>query len=564
MRTKPRRKKVGIFVLFAAVLLVGTAGAQTGANETTLISRADGADGAAGNGRSFSFSSVVSEDGRYVAFTSAANNLDPDDTDTTFDVFVRDTQTGATTLVSRATGAGGEKGNNSSNIPSISDDGRFVAFRSAASNLDPADAASTVSNDIYVRDLELNTTTLVSRQNGFDGEKANGANSDTPSISADGRYVAFQSNATNLDPADADVADDIFVRDLQENTTTLASRAGGSSGEKGDNFSRKPSISDDGLRVAFRSAAGNLHPDDTDFGFSDVFVRDLSTNETMLASRADGAGGATGNSDSFDPSISGDGLHVVFTSFADNLHPADDSVDLDAFVRDLSNDATILASRRSGANGAAASGGGFGVSLTSISDDGRIVAFDSDDTNLHRDDKDTIFDVFLRDVQENTTILASRASGASGDKGDSDSGSPSLSGDGGHVAFQSFAENLHPDDPDIEPDVFLRAVDTSNPRGCTITGTEGNDTNLRGTDGDDVICGLGGNDTIRGLGGDDTIYGDEGDDKIKGGPGDDRLFGGKGKDRLKARDGVEGNDLADGGKGRDRCKKDRGDQKTNC
>ncbi|MGH3088823.1 MAG: calcium-binding protein, partial [Rubrobacteraceae bacterium] len=320
----------------------------------------------------------------------------------------------------------------------------------------------------------------------------------------------------------------------------------------------------------------------------------------------------------------------------------------DAFARDLRNHTTILASRAS--NGAAASGGSSGVSLTSISDDGRFVAFDSDDTNLHPDDADTISDVFVRDMQENTTTLASRASGAGGAKGNSDSDFPSLSGDGSHVAFESSADNLHPDDNDTDFDVFLRALDAPpdtpldttitagpegatsenqptfefesnepdstfecrldstdeahfdpcrsplktgrlaegehtfevraidpsgnadqspasraftvdtvedpdpNPRGCTITGTEGDDV-LRGTPGRDVICGLGGNDTIRGLGGNDVIYGDA---------GNDRIFGQGGNDRLKAKDGVRGNDLANGGSGRDRCAADPRDRRVSC
>lgn len=123
--------------------------------------------------------------------------------------------------------------------------------------------------------------------------------------------------------------------------------------------------------------------------------------------------------------------------------------------------------------------------------------------------------------------------------------------------------NVAPNDNESDPRIFTITV-TPDPRGCTITGTGGDDDGLLGTEGDDVICGLGGDDTIDGLGGDDTIHGDAGVDKISGGPGDDRLFGGDGKDRLNARDGVRGNDLADGGKGKDRCNGDRGDKKRNC
>src|SRR5262249_10887083 len=132
-------------------------------------------------------------------------------------------------LVSRATGIAGAKENGTSFHPSISADGRFVAFVSSASNLDPADGDTTA--DVFVRDLQTDTTTLVSRASGAAGAKGN-SDSNSPSISADGRFVAFVSFATNLDPRDGDLGGDVFVRDLQTNTTTLVSRAGGAAGAK--------------------------------------------------------------------------------------------------------------------------------------------------------------------------------------------------------------------------------------------------------------------------------------------------------------------------------------------
>src|SRR5262249_29375432 len=162
---------------------------------------------------------------------SLASNLDPADGDSLQDVFVRDLQAGTTTLVSRAGGAGGAKADRESVSPAISADGRFVAFDSVATNLDPGDADT--AGDTFVRDLQAKTTTLVSRAGGAAGAKAD-AESGSPAISADGRFVAFNSVATNLDPADGDIATDIFVRDLQANATTLVSRAAGASGAKGN------------------------------------------------------------------------------------------------------------------------------------------------------------------------------------------------------------------------------------------------------------------------------------------------------------------------------------------
>jgi hypothetical protein len=165
----------------------------------------------------------------------------------------------------------GPKGNGDSYADSVSADGRFVVFDSAATNLSPDDSDG--FTDVYVRDLQTNTTTLVSRAGGVSGAKGNG-NSGAPAISADGRFVAFTSDATNLSPDDGDTTSDVYVRDLQTNTTTLVSRASGVAGAKG-RLSFAPAISADGRFVAFYSFT-RLSPDDGD-GIWDVYVRDLQT-----------------------------------------------------------------------------------------------------------------------------------------------------------------------------------------------------------------------------------------------------------------------------------------------
>jgi Tol biopolymer transport system component len=366
-----------------------------------LVSRAAGATGTFGNGSSEE--SAISADGRYVAFTSWASNLHPDDGDINTDVFVRDLEEGTVTLVSRATGADGDKaaGDNSgffSNVstsPAISADGRYVAFQSRASNLHPDDGDRTL--DVFVRDLEANTTTLVSRAGGADGAKANGpswAGSHKAAISADGRYVAFDSWASNLHPDDGDTTPDVFVRDLEANTTTLVSRAGGADGDKGDDYAVSPAISADGRFVAFESDATNLHPDDGDSNY-DVFVRDLEANTTTLVNRATGAAGDKGDDQGFNPAISADGRFVAFESDATNLHPDDGDSNYDVFVRDLEAHTTTLVSRATGTTGA----NGNDQSYTpAISADGRFVAFESYATNLHPDDGNGLQDVFRRDV----------------------------------------------------------------------------------------------------------------------------------------------------------------------
>ena len=202
---------------------------------------------------------AISADGRFVAFMSSATNLHADDSDTLLDVFVRDLQANTTTLVSRADGATGVKGNDVSLFPSISADGRLVTFDSPASNLHPDDARRDRGR-VRARPAG-DMTTLVSRATG-----AGGANSDAisirPAISATGAPSRSTPRPRTCTPTTRDAITDVFVRDLQANTTTLVSRATGAAGAKGDGSSSAPAISGDGRFVAFNSGASNLDPDD--------------------------------------------------------------------------------------------------------------------------------------------------------------------------------------------------------------------------------------------------------------------------------------------------------------
>src|SRR5919199_3822914 len=224
----------------------------------------------------------------------------------------------------------GNLGNSGSYNPSISADGRFVAFTSLASNLVPGDTNNT--GDIFVRDTLTNTTTLVSVDSaGNQGD----SQSFTTSISADGRFVAFTSNSSNLVPGDTNSASDIFVRDTLTNTTTLVSVD--SAGNQADDFSYNPSFSADGRFVAFNSLASNLVPGDN-YSF-DIFVRDRITNTTTRVS-VDSAGNHQRNSSSGSPSISADGRFVAFTTNAFNLVPGDTNSSRDIFVRDTLTNTT--------------------------------------------------------------------------------------------------------------------------------------------------------------------------------------------------------------------------------
>jgi surface antigen len=417
---------------------------------TLLVSGPTGIAGAPDHGGSNGGTGdpAVSADGRYVAFSSIGSNLDPADADTTRDVFVRDLQAGTTTLVSRATGTSGADGDDSSSRPAISGDGRYVTFSSNASNLDPADDNAT--EDVFVRDLREHTTTLVSRASGTSGTLGNRP-SYYPDISDNGRYVSFGSNASNLDPADDNRTRDVFVRDLLAGTTTLVSRATGTAGVTGNRSSFDHAISGDGRYVTFDSEAFNLDPADTD-PTDDVFVRDLQAGTTTLVSGAVVPAGikSTGSSS---PDISSNGRYITFSSNASNLDPADTNNGVDVFVRDLQAEAgatTTLVSRGTGISGIR---GSDSSQRSAISGDGRYVTFDSNASNLDPADTDNGVDVFVRDLQEHTTTLVSRATSTAG----AESGGirPAISGDGRYVTFDS-GSRLDLADDDSHDDVFVR------------------------------------------------------------------------------------------------------------
>jgi Tol biopolymer transport system component len=406
----------------------------------------------------------LSADGRYLTFASRATNLSPDDADANRDVYVRDLETGTTILVSRATGATGVKANGESFNPTISGDGRYVAFASDANNLSPSDTDTNI--DVYVRDLVTGTTSLVSRASGAAGADSNGP-STRPSISSDGRYIAFASLATNLSADDVDAFYDVYVRDLQADTTTLVSRATGSFGADANNNSDHPSISGDGRYVAFASYANNLSPADSD-SLVDAYVRDLQTNTTSVISLANGVSGAKGNGSSLGAEISADGRYVAFVSNATNLSPDDTDTHYDIYLRDLQVSTTTLVSRASSVSG---TNSNDEANWPSISSDGRFVGFASLSTNLSPDDTDADNDAYFRGLQTSTTTLVSRASGAAGAKGNMPlldcqppyDGCPSsmVSPDGRYVAFASLATNLSPDDPDSTSDLYVRDLGAS-------------------------------------------------------------------------------------------------------
>ena len=428
--------RVGVGLLFSAALsLAGLSVAFAQGIIILDIQRVSVAsDGTQAN--SGSTVAAISADGRYVAFESLASNLVSGDTNSAFDVFVHDRQTGQTTRVSVA--GDGTLGNANSFAPSLSADGRYVAFESAASNLVSDDTNS--REDVFVHDRQSGQTTRVSIAG--NGTQANGS-SVTPSISADGRYIAFNSVASNLVSGDTNNFLDVFVHDRQTGQTARVSVA--SNGTQGNEGSAQAAISADGRYVAFLSIASNLVSGDTDNN-TDVFVHDRQSGQTTRVSIA--SNGTQANGSSFTPSISADGRYVAFTSVASNLVSGDTNSSRDVFVHDRQTGQTTRVSIDS--NGTQANN----IStFAAISADGRYVVFDSLASNLVSGDTNGLFDTFIHDRQTGRTNRISVA--LSGAQGNNRSQRPTVSADGRFVVFESFANNLVGGDTNASLDIFM-------------------------------------------------------------------------------------------------------------
>jgi Tol biopolymer transport system component len=329
-------------------------------------------DTAGGDANGDSFFPTINADGRYVAFASRATDLVAGGAGAGEDIFVRDLQANVTTRVT--VDAGGGNANAPTRMSRISGDGRHVVFASAASDLVGGDGNGT--EDVFVRDLDVHTTTRASVDTA-NGD-ANGNSGSTtifspPAIDADGSRVVFFSNASDLVPADGNGLSDMFVRNLSAGTTTRVSvdTAGGDANGPSDEGGGRPSITADGNVVAFASFASDLATADANGAGSDVFVRDLTSSTTTLAS-GDSLGGSG-------PSISDDGRFVSYQT-------------TQIFVHDRTTGATVMASAKFGRPANGISG------AAAISADGRYVAFHTNADNLLGGDHNRSFDVYVRAV----------------------------------------------------------------------------------------------------------------------------------------------------------------------
>ncbi len=380
--------------------------------------------GAAGNGDSYE--SSISADGRFVTFASYADNLVPNDLNNSCklgdqtincpDVFLRDTAAHTTTLVSVS--LTGTQGNGESSAPAISADGRYIAFHSYATNLVKQDVnnfcqnydGSTNCPDIFIHDLQSGKTRLVSIAS--DGTQTDGT-SGNPAISGNGRYIAFTSKADNLVPNDTNEVSDVFVHDMTTGQTTRVSVASDGTQANDKSESSRFAISADGRFVIFQSAATNLIANDTN-DKTDLFVHDMTTGQTSRVAPDTYGAQAT---------ISGNGNFVVFKSSAQALAPDDTNNAPDLFVRNLTDGTTIRIT-----NVPEGTPNAVGASETAISSGGRYIVFLYFPDNPPTGDPET--DIFLYDARSRETTRIFAAFGNS-------AGDCAISGNGRYTTFQT-------------------------------------------------------------------------------------------------------------------------------
>ena len=404
------------------------------------------ADGTEGNG--ISGTPSLSEDGTLVAFDTTATNLGfrPDPSGSS-SVFLKNLTTGAITRLS--SDSDGNPLTQQSFFASLAPDGSAVAFVTGAQEVvGSGRPRQVVVKSLLTGDLRVASTAA-------DGTLAN-ADVTTPSLSDDGRTVAFGTAASNLVPNDANQTFDVFVKNLDTGAIIRASAA--ADGTPANGFSISFSLAGDGRSIAFHSTATNLVAGDTN-GRSDVFVKNLTTGAVANASTA--ADGSLGNGDSFSATQSRDGNLVAFLSNADNLVAGDTNGRTDVFVKNLTTGAvTRVSTAADGTQGNADATG-----IPRISADGTKVAFTSRATSLVAGDSNLATDTFVKDLTTGALTRVSTAADGTQGNGPSNGSTLALSADGSRVAFDSQATNLVPGDTNNTTDVFVADVI------CFATGT---------------------------------------------------------------------------------------------
>ena len=408
-------------IVALSLLAMAADHAQASPGDVALVS----SDSSGVEGNDHSGAPAVSDDGRYVAFSSQATDLVPGGT-TGYQVFRKDLESGAIVLVS--CDAAGVEGNAGSYSPAMSPDGRYVAFHSDATDLIPG---GTTGRQVFRKDLSSGAVTLVSRNAA--GIEGNGA-SEYASVSSGGTYVAFDSVATNL-VTPATTSRQVFRKDLSSGAVMLVScDSAGIEGNTAGNITFNPHITPDGSYVGFRSDATNLIPGGTTN--RQAFLKEIATGDVEIISCD--ASVTQGDDHSGSPTLTPDLGYAVFASHADNLVAGSASSDQQIFRKDLSSGEVVLVSCDAGAT----LGNGASESPT-VSADGSYVAFTSLATNLvPGGTTSNRRSIFRKDLITSDVVLTSCNS--AGTQADQRSNSARISSDGKYVAFASVATNLIP------------------------------------------------------------------------------------------------------------------------
>lgn len=430
-----------VIIIILSIMILSFGSSKVIAQTTTRVS----VDSNGEEANNDSYLPSITPNGQYIVFESAATNIVAADTNNAEDIFVLDRNTNTIERVS--VDAGGVEGNGDSTTSrqAISSDGQYVTFTSGASNLVVGDTNNV--EDIFVYNRHTNTTERVSvASNGTQGNDR----SLRSSISSDGRYIAFYSFATNLVANDTNNEQDVFVHDRDTGTTERVSVD--SSGVEANGLSQLAVISSDGQYVTFVSYATNLVANDTN-GAIDIFVHDRQTSTTERVSV--NSNGDEANENSMTPFISSDGRYVAYHSWATNLVANDTNGVVDVFVRDRQTSTTERVSVDS--NGVQGDDNSYSPILSS---NGLYVAFHSKATNLVANDTNNAQDVFVHDRDTGATKRVSVDS--NGVQGDDNSYLPSISSNGEYIVFDSMATNLVTNDTNNASDIFLHEDSSGN------------------------------------------------------------------------------------------------------
>ena len=391
----------------------------------------------------------ISPDGRFVVYiaNNGTNNLA-----ITTSINLWDSQTGSNTLVSVNT-------NNTSSLnaicdwPSVDATGRYVTFLSSATNLVTNSLSGQYQYHLYVRDLQAGITSLIDKDTNAVGSSV--APSTVPRINAAADSIAFESPDAGMVANDRNHDFDIFLRDFISDSVELISAHApwfSSSTANGPSAASAFSLSSDGRFMAFASEADNLVPNDTN-GVGDIFVRDLFTGQTVLASVGPSTNAA--NAPSSEPAISGNGRYVTFSSVAANLALNDTNRALDVFIRDLQSGTTVLVSVNTSGHGP----GNFASYSPVISYDGRFVLFRSKANNLAGGSFSPSENLFLRDIQSGVTYTLTTSGVLAA----------AMTPDGRYVAFNPNT-NLYLWDTQVAGTVFTNPAASVNAIGISPDG----------------------------------------------------------------------------------------------